>query len=92
MAFENRYILGDIFLKNYYQVYDLESETVSLGVAVNSNMKLETDIGLNSNNSLPGTVKFIIVVLVFVVVIFLGYMGFNYYKKRQQRQNQQISN
>ena len=36
MEFDNKYILGDVFLKNFYQVYNLQSGIVGLGVAVSS--------------------------------------------------------
>jgi hypothetical protein len=82
MEMENIYILGDVFLKNYYQVYNLENNTVSLGVNFNSSLTLIKEIPTNDDGKLPGSAIFFIIVLVLLVVGLAGGAGYYYYNKK----------
>lgn len=81
MEMENMYILGDVFLKNYYQVYNLEEYTVSLGVNYNSTLYLVKEIP-SGVTGMSASAKFFIVLLVFALCGCLVFAGWYFYKKK----------
>lgn len=79
---QNMYILGDVFLKNYYQVYNLENNTIGLGVNSKSPLSLLKDVPSSGSSGLPGSAVFFIIFLIFVVIAMGAGIGYYYYKRK----------
>jgi hypothetical protein len=59
----NMYILGDVFLRNYYQVYDFAGQQA--GLAIN----IHADSATTITDSLPGGLSTIAIILIVVAVV-----------------------
>ena len=82
----NTIVLGDVFLENYYAVYDFENTTISFNGWVQEDLEqLQSRVG----NPLT---TIIIVVLVCVLVIAIGAGAVIFIKRRNEklRQNLQL--
>ena len=81
------YILGDIFLQNYYSVYNMETNTVGLALSISAASTAAITEGVDTG--LTGAAKFGIVVLVFAIVIGLAILGCVLYKRRKLKKQLQ---
>ena len=75
------YVLGNVFLTNYYAVYDLEEMRVGLVAAKATNVELERGVGL-LDISIWSQSGVILVVLVTAGAICIGV---NFARKREQQ-------
>ena len=83
MEFENKYILGDVFLKNFYQVYNLKSDTIGLGVAVSSPIKLIDELPVDEKGGMSGFGIFVIIVIILVILVCIGFIVYKKYQKKK---------